>query len=123
MGAAFGGGNSATVFGGSGASSFLRRLTAIAATIFMITSMLLAWLASHNTADALEKFGKQQDELRTEKEAATQQARDLAAKSGAGSGSGSAQGSGSAGSYRRGVKSKNEPTIFSPARGQIFKAG
>ncbi len=33
MGAAFGGGNAATVFGGSGASGFLKRLTAIAGTI------------------------------------------------------------------------------------------
>ena len=58
MGAAFGGGNAATVFGGSGASSFLRRLTAGAGTLFMLTSMVLAFLASHNSADALEKFGE-----------------------------------------------------------------
>ena len=38
MGAAFGGGNAATVFGASGASSFLKRLTAIAGTIFISTS-------------------------------------------------------------------------------------
>ena len=44
MGAAFGGGNAATVFGSSGASSFLKRLTAIAGTIFMITSMVLAFI-------------------------------------------------------------------------------
>jgi len=46
MGAAFGGGNAATVFGSSGASGFLKRLTAIAGTIFMATSMVLAFLAS-----------------------------------------------------------------------------
>src|SRR3954464_2912500 len=70
MGAAFGGGNAATVFGGSGASAFLRRLTAGAAAIFMLTSMVLAFLASHNSADALEKFGEQQEKLAAEKEAA-----------------------------------------------------
>ena len=68
MGAAFGGGNAATVFGGSGASSFLRRLTAGAATIFMLTSMILAFIASHNSGDALEKFGEQQQDLAKQKE-------------------------------------------------------
>src|SRR6266550_390515 len=84
MGAAFGGGNAATVFGGSGASSFLRRLTAGAGTIFMLTSMLLAFLASHNSADALERFGEQQEKLAAEKEAAKKKVLDTP---GAGSGS------------------------------------
>src|SRR5215468_244665 len=88
MGAAFGGGNAATVFGGSGASSFLRRLTAGAGALFMITSMLLAFLASHNSADALEKFGEQQEKLAAEKEAAKKKALET--------GSGSASSSGSA---------------------------
>ena len=39
MGAAFGGGSSQTLFGSSGASTFLSRLTTWAAIIFMITSM------------------------------------------------------------------------------------
>src|SRR5205814_7051381 len=68
MGAAFGGGNAATVFGGSGASSFLRRMTAGAGVVFMMTSMTLAFLASHSTSDALEKFGEQQAELAKKKE-------------------------------------------------------
>jgi len=41
IGAAFGG-SSQTVFGARGASTMLSRLTAIAATIFMITSLTLA---------------------------------------------------------------------------------
>src|SRR5882757_7578334 len=90
MGGAFGGGNAATVFGGSGASTFLRRLTAGAGTIFMLTSMLLAFLASHNTADALEKFSEQQEKLAAEKEAAKHKAADTP-----GPGSGSANGSAS----------------------------
>ncbi len=93
MGAAFGGGNAATVFGGSGASSFLRRLTAGAGTLFMVTSMVLAFIASHNSADALEKFGEQQEKLAAEKEAAKQKVLE-----GAGSAAGSASGSASAGS-------------------------
>src|SRR5215470_4425367 len=96
MGAAFGGGNAATVFGGSGASTFLRRLTAGAGTIFILTSMLLAFLASHNSADALEKFGEQQEKLAAEKEAAKKKA--LEAGPGSGSAAGSASGSGSASS-------------------------
>lgn len=86
MGAAFGGGNAATVFGASGASSFLKRLTAVAGTIFMITSMVLAFIASHNAADALEKFGDSQQKAAKEKE----QARKDALKNGAGSGSATA---------------------------------
>src|SRR6266550_2843196 len=74
MGAAFGGGNAATVFGGSGASSFLRRLTAGAGTLFMVTSMLLAYLASNNAADPLEKYGETQEKLAGEKEAARKKA-------------------------------------------------
>src|SRR3569623_107618 len=70
MGGAFGGGNSAPVFGGSGASSFLQKSTAGAGCVFMATSMILAFLASHNSSDALEKFGEQQSELARQKEAA-----------------------------------------------------
>jgi len=45
MGAAFGGATS-QVFGGGGAGNILTRATAIAAAIFMITSVGLAWLSS-----------------------------------------------------------------------------
>ncbi len=46
-GAALGGGASATVFGASGAANFLSRTTAILATAFFISSLTLAYLASH----------------------------------------------------------------------------
>ena len=46
LGAAFGGGAAAQVFGGRGAGNFMTRLTAICAAIFMITSMSLAYLSS-----------------------------------------------------------------------------
>jgi preprotein translocase subunit SecG len=50
MGAAFGGGVSQTLFGGGGASTFLSRLTTIAAIIFMLTSLGLAYLSTHRAA-------------------------------------------------------------------------
>jgi preprotein translocase subunit SecG len=45
MGAAFGGAGT-QVFGGGGAGNILTRATAVAATIFMVNSVGLAWLSS-----------------------------------------------------------------------------
>ena len=45
MGAAFGSGASATVFGSRGASNFLSRTTAILAAVFFVTSLTLAYFA------------------------------------------------------------------------------
>lgn len=45
-GASFGGGASQTVFGGQGSGNFLSRMTAIFATIFFVTSLALAYIAS-----------------------------------------------------------------------------
>ena len=56
MGGAFGGSNAGSVFGGAGASTFLRRLTAAAATVFMLTSMILAFVASRDAGDSLERY-------------------------------------------------------------------
>lgn len=47
MGAAFGGGGSQTLFGSTGASTFLSKATTVAAVVFMITSLLLAYMSSH----------------------------------------------------------------------------
>jgi len=46
MGAAFGGGAAAQVFGGRGAGNILTRATSICAGIFMLTSVSLAYLSS-----------------------------------------------------------------------------
>ncbi len=46
MGAAFGSGASATVFGARGSGNFLSRTTAILAALFFVTSMVLAYYAS-----------------------------------------------------------------------------
>jgi preprotein translocase subunit SecG len=47
MGAAFGGGGSQTLFGATGASTFLGKATTVAAVIFMLTSLTLAYRSSH----------------------------------------------------------------------------
>jgi preprotein translocase subunit SecG len=47
MGAAFGGGYSQTLFGSSGPVGFLNKLTTVIAVVFMLTSLTLAFLASH----------------------------------------------------------------------------
>jgi preprotein translocase subunit SecG len=46
-GAGFGSGASGTVFGARGSSTFFSKTTAILATCFFITSLWLAYLASH----------------------------------------------------------------------------
>jgi preprotein translocase subunit SecG len=46
MGAAFGGGGAAQVFGGRGAGNLLTRTTAVCAGLFMLTSVSLAYLSS-----------------------------------------------------------------------------
>ena len=53
MGAAFGGGSSQTLFGSTGASTFLSKATTVAAVVFMLTSLALAYLSSHRTGDSI----------------------------------------------------------------------
>ena len=53
MGAAFGG-SSQTVFGSSGAGTFLGKLTATVAIVFMITSLSLAYMATKGSSSVLE---------------------------------------------------------------------
>jgi preprotein translocase subunit SecG len=49
MGAAFGSGASQTLFGARGSANFLTRTTAVLATVFFLSNMTLAWLASKQT--------------------------------------------------------------------------
>jgi preprotein translocase subunit SecG len=53
MGAAFGGGSSQTLFGSTGGSTFLGKMTTVAAVIFMITSLGLAYLSGHTMKDSI----------------------------------------------------------------------
>ena len=47
MGAAFGTGSAGSLFGSSGSANFLSRSTAVAATVFFITSLSLTYLYAH----------------------------------------------------------------------------
>lgn len=50
IGAVFGGGSSQTVFGSSGATSFLSKVTIGAAVLFMCTSIVLTYFSGKGTA-------------------------------------------------------------------------
>jgi preprotein translocase subunit SecG len=54
MGAAFGG-SSQTVFGSTGAGTFLGKMTAAVAIIFMLTSLTLTYTASHKSSSLMER--------------------------------------------------------------------
>ena len=47
MGAAFGGGSSGSLFGATGSANFLSRTTAALAVVFFLTSLGLAYAATH----------------------------------------------------------------------------
>lgn len=53
MGAAFGGGGSAsqTLFGSRGSANFLSRTTGVLATVFFCTSLGLAWVYSNQSSE------------------------------------------------------------------------
>ena len=46
MGAAFGSGNSGSLFGASGGANFLSRTTAVLAAVFFVTTLLLAYFGN-----------------------------------------------------------------------------
>src|SRR5215468_10546943 len=77
LGAAFGGAAAAQVFGGRGAGNILTRATAICATIFMLTSVGLAYHSSAGdralrqkaASEALKRKGSDKGSLRGEKDA------------------------------------------------------
>ena len=53
MGAAFGGGSSQTLFGSTGASTFLSKATTLAAIVFMLTSLMLAYMSGNKTGSSI----------------------------------------------------------------------
>ena len=57
IGAVFGGGSSQTLFGSTGPTSFLSKLTAGAAIIFMLTSLFLAYFSGSGGSRSLMKSG------------------------------------------------------------------
>ena len=54
MGAAFGG-SSQTIFGSAGAMGFLTKLTTVAAIIFMVTSLLLAFSSTQRASSVMKE--------------------------------------------------------------------
>ena len=52
MGAAFGSGSAGSLFGASGSANFLSRTTALAATVFFVTSLTLAYFSGGETESA-----------------------------------------------------------------------
>jgi len=55
IGAAFGVGASNTLFGSTGASTFLSKATTVAAVVFMITSLSLAFIAGQRGGGSIMK--------------------------------------------------------------------
>ena len=55
MGAVFGGA-SQTVFGSSGAGSFLGKMTTVVAIIFMLTTLCLSYFSSEKTTSVLKDY-------------------------------------------------------------------
>lgn len=60
IGAVFGGGSSQTLFGSTGPTSFLGKLTAGAAIVFMLTSLFLAYFAGGRSSPTIMKGGAPQ---------------------------------------------------------------
>jgi preprotein translocase subunit SecG len=54
IGAAFGAGGSQTIFGPRGAATFLNKMTAVVAMVFMITSASLVYLSKQTRGSVLE---------------------------------------------------------------------
>ena len=62
VGAVFGGGGGTTMFGGRGAGNFLTKLTAGAATIYMLTSLSLSYLGITGEGERLFEDGVVEEE-------------------------------------------------------------
>ena len=71
MGAAFGGGSSQTLFGSTGASTFLSKLTTVAAIIFMVTSLGLAYYSTRKTQGSIMTDSPPPIEERTQQQPGT----------------------------------------------------
>ncbi|MCF8027090.1 MAG: preprotein translocase subunit SecG [Desulfobacteraceae bacterium] len=56
MGAMFGGAGNQTLFGNTGASTFLGKITTVAAVVFMVTSLSLAYISKSGDKSVIEEF-------------------------------------------------------------------
>ena len=55
MGASFGSGASGSLFGATGSANFLSRSTAVAATVFFVATLTLAYFGNHRAGTAAEQ--------------------------------------------------------------------
>ena len=68
MGSGFGGGASSSLFGATGSANFLSRTTAVLATVFFLSSLGLAYLATNKPAasgSVMESVKEQPTERKT----------------------------------------------------------
>lgn len=77
-GASFGGGASQTVFGSQGSGTFLSRITAILATLFFITSLVLGYFSNHiskpkSIDELIDKAHAKQTQIQSEQTPLKQQ--------------------------------------------------
>lgn len=56
MGAMFGGAGNQTLFGNTGASTFLSKATTVAAVVFMLTSLTLAYISTGGTGSVVQDY-------------------------------------------------------------------
>ena len=68
VGAVFGGGAGATLFGSRGAGNFLTKLTAGAAAVFMLTSLSLSYFGITQAGERLFKEGAPAEEEKKQKD-------------------------------------------------------
>lgn len=73
MGAAFGGA-SQTIFGSAGAMGFLTKLTTVAAVVFMVTSLVLAYSATRRASTVIKEKPAQTTPAEPQKSPAQPQA-------------------------------------------------
>ncbi|MDR0217604.1 MAG: preprotein translocase subunit SecG [Enterobacteriaceae bacterium] len=66
MGASFGAGASATIFGSSGSANFMTRMTAVFATLFFVISLILVNMSSNKTGSD-SKWGNIAEPVKVEK--------------------------------------------------------
>ena len=58
MGAAFGGGSSGSLFGASGSATFLSRSTAVLATVFFVSTLILAYYGNLGQSSSSSVFSR-----------------------------------------------------------------
>jgi len=72
IGAVLGGSGSETLFGSTGATTFLNKLTTVIAIVFMVTSLILAYMSGHRHTESIMLDSPAPIEQKTSSEKASQ---------------------------------------------------